>query len=97
MCEHGRMERVADNAAERRYEITVDDELVGFSEYRDRDGVRNIFHTEVFAGWEGRGLASRLLQAALDDIRARGLRLKATCPMLVDYLEKHPEEKELLG
>lgn len=97
MCDHGEMERVADNAAKHRYEITVDDELVGFSQYRDRDGARDILHTEVFPGWEGRGLASRLLQGALDDIRSRGLKLKATCPMLVGYLERHPEQKDLLG
>jgi predicted GNAT family acetyltransferase len=97
MCEHGEMERVADNAAKHRYEILVDDEVVGFTQYRDREGVRDIFHTEVFPGWEGRGLASRLLQGALDDIRGRELGLRATCPLLVGYLEKHPEEKELLG
>ena len=91
------MERVTDNSAEHRYEITVDDDLVGFSEYRDRDGMRDILHTEVFEGWEGRGLGTRLLQGALADIRERGFRLKATCPMLAAYLGKHPEEKDLLG
>lgn len=96
MCEHGEMEQVTDQAAKYRYEITVDDELVGFSDYRDHDGVREIVHTEVFAGWEGRGLASTLLQGALDDIRARGLGLKATCPVLAGYLGNHPEEEDLL-
>lgn len=91
------MEWVTDNTEQHRYEITLDDELVGFSQYRDHDGVRDILHTEVFEGWEGRGLATSLLRGALEDIRSRGLRLKATCPMLVGYLEKHPEEKDLLG
>lgn len=93
----GGMERFTDNDAKHRYEITVDEELVGIAQYRDADGVRDIFHTRVFEGWEGRGLGTRLLQGALGDIRERGLRLKATCPMLAGYLEKHPEEKDLLG
>lgn len=90
-------ERISENRAEHRYEIAIDDEVVGFAEYRDSENVRDIFHTEVFEGWEGRGLGSKVLQGALDDIRARGLRLTATCPMLARHLEKHPEEKDLLA
>ncbi len=90
-------ERISENRAEHRYEIAVDDEVVGFAEYRDDENVRDIFHTEVSEGWEGRGLGSKVLQGALDDIRARGLKLTATCTMLARHLEKHPEEKDLLA
>lgn len=91
------MERVTENAARRRYEIFVDDELVGFTQYRDRASTREIFHTEVFEGFEGRGLGTTMLRGALDDIRAQELRLEATCPMLVKYLEQHPDDRDLLG
>lgn len=90
-------ERISENRAEHRYEIAIDDEVVGFAEYRDRENVRDIFHTHVLEGWEGRGLGSKVLQGALDDIRAHGLTLKATCSMLERHLEKHPEEKDLLA
>lgn len=84
------------NDSKHRYEIVIDGEAVGFSQYRDRDSTRDVFHTEVDSNWTGHGLATRLLAFVLDDIRTSGQTLKATCPMLAAYLEKHPEQKDLL-
>ena len=88
---------VADNPAERRYEVTVDGEVAGASYYWDRDGVRIVTHTEVDAEWEGQGVGSRLIAGALDDIRARGLRVTPLCPFTAAYIDRHPEYSDLVA
>ena len=49
-----------------RFEVLLDDEVVGFVVYHE-DGGRIAFpHTEVSPPYEGRGLASQLVRVALD-------------------------------
>jgi predicted GNAT family acetyltransferase len=88
---------VADNAAKRRYEVSVDGELAGASYYRDGDGVRVLTHTEVGEEWEGQGVGGRLIAGALDDMRARGLRVTPLCPFAAAYIERHPEYGDLVA
>lgn len=98
MCLAGTMaEQIRENEAAHRYEILVDDELVGFTQYRDHDGVRDFTHTRVFEGWEGQGLGSRLIAGALADVRGKGLRIRMTCPMVKAFVGKHPEDQDLVG
>lgn len=87
---------VADNPDKRRYEVTVDGEVAGASYYRDADGVRIVTHTEVADEFEGQGVGSRLIAGALDDIRARGLRVTPLCPFAAAYIKRHPEYGDLV-
>jgi predicted GNAT family acetyltransferase len=87
---------VLDVPARSRYEVTVDGELAGFSEYREAEGVRVFTHTEVFDAYEGKGVGSALARGALDDVRARGRRLVALCPFIGAYLESHGEYADLV-
>ena len=80
-----------------RYEITVDGEVAGFSQYTDRRGVRTFVHTEIADRFEGMGLASRLIHDALDDVRTRGITIVAQCPFVRAYVERHPEVADLLA
>jgi predicted GNAT family acetyltransferase len=86
---------VQDNPAEHRYEITVDDELAGFSAYNRTDDVVDITHTEIFPGREGQGVGSTLVSGALDDIRSRDLRVRPTCSFVQSYLERHSDYQDL--
>ena len=61
--------QVRNNAAEHRYELEVDGQLA-VAEYRLRPGRISFTHTEVPDALEGRGIGSRLVEAALDDARA---------------------------
>ena len=80
-----------------RYEILVDGELAGFTQVRFA-GNRAIFpHTEIDERFEGRGLASELIGSALDDVRARGLRVVALCPFVKAFIERHPDYQDLLA
>ena len=67
--------RVVDNTAQHRYELWVGEERAGGIEYGIQPGVVELIHTEIDPAFEGRGLGSRLIAGALDDIRARGLGL----------------------
>jgi predicted GNAT family acetyltransferase len=79
-----------------RYEILVDGQVAGFVTYRDVAGSRALLHTEVDPAFEGRGLASRLIQYALDDVRHRGLGLLPHCPFVRDFVAKRPTYADLV-
>lgn len=89
---------VLHNASAQRYEIRVGGELAGFTEAHPLDDGTVLFpHTEIAPAFEGQGLASKLVQGALDDIRERGLRIKVTCPYILGWLTKHPEYEGLVA
>ncbi len=87
---------VRDRAERGRYELTVNGELAGVSDYRDRAGRRIFVHTEVDGAFSGRGLGNRLAAGALDDAVARGLRVVPRCPFIRAYIERHPHYRSLL-
>lgn len=74
-----------------RYTISVDGKGVGIAEFADRDGQRVFTHTEVDSDFEGRGLATILIGAALQKTRDEGLRIVPVCKMVASYVEKHDE------
>ena len=57
---------------ELRYEISVDGEPAGFTQYVDDGAQRIFFHTEIDERFGGRGLASALVAGALTDTRDAG-------------------------
>ena len=53
-----------------RFEIHVDGRMAGFAQYRTKDpGLLVFTHTEIDDAFEGRGLGSTLVRAALDTAR----------------------------
>ncbi len=79
-----------------RFTIAVDGQAVGFTEYVDRDGQRTFPHTEVDSDFGGRGLATILVEEALQSTRDAGLRIVPVCPMVVAFVEKHHEYDEIV-
>ncbi|MEV8456338.1 GNAT family N-acetyltransferase [Streptomyces sp. NPDC052095] len=75
--------------ARHRYTIQADGEPAGFTVYRDRDKQRVFYHTEIDDAFAGRGLASVLVTAALEDVRNSGMRIVPVCPYVAKYLQKH--------
>jgi predicted GNAT family acetyltransferase len=78
------------------YELSLDGVLVGRCVYRDAGERRVFLHTEVDAGYSGRGLATQLVQYALEDCRAGGKRIVTRCPMVSAYLSKHHDFDDLV-
>ncbi len=85
-----------DNPTQGRFELRVDGELVGWSEYRPAGASVIVAHTEIDEQREGEGLGSVLVRAALDDIRASGKTVIPTCAFTAAYIRRHPEYAELV-
>jgi hypothetical protein len=79
-----------------QYELEVEGR-VALAAYRLRDGRITFTHTEVPDALEGRGIGSRLIEAALDDARAKGLKVIPACRFVKHYMDKHPETQDLLA
>ena len=85
------MNKVRDNKALSRFELDVEG-AIAFANYRLTPLSVIITHTETPRELRGRGIASELVQGALQLIRADGLKVVAGCGFVVDYLQKHREE-----
>jgi predicted GNAT family acetyltransferase len=88
---------VSDRPNELRYEIEVDGEVAGFINYRREPGVIELVHTDVDPRSEGKGVGAALVQGALDDVRARGLKVRPFCPFVAAYIRRHPEYQDLVA
>lgn len=83
---------VRDNPEQSRYEIHVDGELAGWSEYRLTHEQIAFTHTELGDGFAGRGLARKLVADELADSRRRGLGVLPYCPYVRDVIAKNPDK-----
>jgi uncharacterized protein len=86
---------VRDNKNLSRYEMDVDGGLA-FANYRRTPSTVIITHTETPRALRGRGIASELVDGALQLIRADRLKVIAGCGFVADYLHKHPEFADLM-
>ena len=88
--------RVVHNQAASRFEATIDGALAR-ADYRLEEGVMQIFHTEVPRQLEGRGIAAKLVAAAMNHARENGLRIAPRCSYVRTYMRRHPETRVLLA
>jgi predicted GNAT family acetyltransferase len=89
------MADVVNNKPHHRYELIIDGHLAA-AHYEIADGVITFIHTEVPPELGGKGIGSKLIKGALDQVRAEGLKVIAQCPFVKGYIEKHPEYADLL-
>jgi uncharacterized protein len=87
---------IIDNPDLQRYEIRVSDELAGFVQYRRRPGLIAFIHTEIDQRFEGQGLGSQLIAAALDGARSEGIAVLPFCPFVNGFISRHPEYVSLV-
>ena len=52
--------------------------------------------TNVPAPSRGLGIAGQVVEEALQFAKEHQMQVKATCPFVADYIEKHPEHQSLL-
>lgn len=88
---------VTDAPDARRYEARIDGRLAGFAQYRIADGLITFTHTEVKEEFEGRGIGGQLARTALDEARARDLRVDPQCPFIRSWIERHAGYADLMG
>jgi len=87
---------VHDNAADTRFEITVDGRLAGYVDYR-RDGDEYALpHTRVYPEFGGRGIGTQLIAGVLAEIASRGGTVLPYCPFVPRVIRDNPEYLELV-
>ncbi|HMA32103.1 MAG TPA: GNAT family N-acetyltransferase [Casimicrobiaceae bacterium] len=86
---------IAHNAGLHRFETVVEGELA-HCDYRLDGSAMRLVHTEVPPSLEGRGIAARLVAAALAHARDQGLSVIPVCSYVRAYMRRHPEAAGLL-
>ncbi len=87
---------VAHDRAAHCFETRVDGQRCE-ARYEMIDGVMWLVHTGVPRRLEGRGIAARLVRAALDHARAEGLKVQPACSYVRAYMRRHPETRDLIA
>ena len=90
------MTKVTHDTTAERYLITVDGRDAGYADYIQGDGVRDFHHTVIDPEFRGQALSKPLIQAALDDTRAAGDKVRPLCSAVAGFIEKHPEYRDLV-
>lgn len=81
---------VRHNTSECRFEAEVDG-FTGVAEYALRDGEMTMTRTFVPPELRGRGIAEKLVRAALEHAQARHFRVVPACSYVEMFIKRHPE------
>ena len=91
-------DEVVRNDATHRYEISDDDgRVIAFTEVRRHGPVVDMPHTVVDERVRGRGLAGRVVEAALVDIGVAGCTVRPMCSYVQRYIEGHQQFRSLVA
>jgi predicted GNAT family acetyltransferase len=86
-----------ENTTEGRFELYDDGTLAALAEYTVHDGTADFTHTETVDGFGGRGLATQLIQGALDEARSRSWHVRPYCPFVTKFIGEHAEYVDLVS
>jgi predicted GNAT family acetyltransferase len=81
---------VQNNSESGSYEAILDGRVVGLIVYERRDSRMIFRHTIVDPGYRGRGIATELVRAALDDLIVQGLTLTNYCGFIDSFIAVNP-------
>lgn len=84
------------NCAAERFEASVGGQLARVDYVLEGDTI-TFTHTIVPPSLQGRGIGTELARAALEDARSRGLKVVPMCSFIAQYIEAHPETRDLLA
>ncbi len=82
---------------ENRYVARFGDEHVAEIDYVPQGSVLYVTHTGTSPEWRHCGIAARITRHALDDMRSRGLGVRAGCSYTRSFLAEHPAYADLLA
>jgi uncharacterized protein len=96
------MDRQAGSASKQsvtrsRFELEEMGETAYLEFEQDSVGWITLVHTEVPEKLRGRGIAGTLAQTGLEYAREHHLKVDVICPMVANFISKHPEYQPLLG
>ena len=81
------------NKDECKYEYHIDGHCA-YITYDDQNGKMHLTHTIVPEELAGKGLAKKLLEDVLEQIKTDNKKAVAQCSYIVKYQEKNPEKDE---
>ena len=84
------------NSEQRRFELHIDGNIAVI-DYRLKDGIMQLIHTEVPQALEGQGYGKAIVEKTLTYIRDQGYKLIPLCSFVAAYLQRHPEWNEILA
>ncbi|MDD3108809.1 MAG: GNAT family N-acetyltransferase [Alistipes sp.] len=86
---------ITHNVSQHRFELTLEGE-VAYLSYHQEGSRLDLQHTLVPRPIEGRGIAAQLTRHALQYARTGQLQVRPSCAYVRAYLERPPEEQDLL-
>jgi uncharacterized protein len=95
MSEADKTSDVVNNPSQHRYQLNVDG-YTAATYYKTGDGVITFVHTEVPPELGGKGIGSKLIRGALDQVRADGLKVVAECEFVKSFIDKNAVYQDLL-
>jgi predicted GNAT family acetyltransferase len=87
---------VIDNSIRDRFEVLVDDEVIGWQPYRRYKNHIVLMSTEIDPEWRGRGVSSALIDGVLELIGSAGRTVVPRCKLTADYILRHPQYRDLV-
>jgi hypothetical protein len=96
MPDADKMREVVNNPSQHRYELTVDGHTAA-TYYKIADGIITFVHTEVPPELGGKGIGSKLIRGALDQVRADGLKVVTQCEFAKAFIDKNAAYQDLLA
>lgn len=78
-----------------RFELTVDG-FTAFIDFKERDNIITLIHTESPPELAGRGVATALIEKTLIYLEANNYKLIPLCPLVFAYIKKHLEWKRIV-
>jgi predicted GNAT family acetyltransferase len=89
--------KVVDVPEKGRFEVRLDDRVVGLASYHIDGTAMTLPHTEVDPSMGGRGIGTALVAGVLDAARERGLHVLPYCSFVRHYIQQHPETVDLVA
>jgi predicted GNAT family acetyltransferase len=81
-----------------RFTIQLAPDVEAFIEYERReDEVLDLQHTMVPVEWRRHGIGGELVKQTMEIARRDGIRVIATCPFIVSWLEKNVQFRDVVA
>ena len=80
-----------------RFELQEMGETASLEFDMDSAGWITLLHTEVPEALRGKGIAGELAKTGLEYARDNQLKVDVVCPLVANYIAKHPEFQPLVG
>ena len=81
---------ITNNERQQQFQASVDGEIA-YMEYRLKDDMVVLMHTDVPERLSGKGIATAIAAFAFRYAKEKGLKVKVYCPFVLTYVKRHPE------